>query len=120
MEYWKTDEWGRRYRIVDGIKEYEMEVTTTNGTYPQGFLPEMKKGQIQMGESEIQKTCPFKNGISRKCDKTCAFYSDDGCMKNRGETAGKKCPLNRYNCDRNCVFYDAGCKLIRSIGEVLK
>lgn len=109
MNDWQVDKDGRRFRkISEGCIEYETDYVF--------------KG-VNVEETKTvkpEKNCPFISGMSlvRKCRKECAFYSDNGCMKNTGDTAGKKCPFNPYTCDKDCALYDSGCKVARVMKEV--
>ena len=119
MSEWQTETnvFGgtRRYRIVNGVKEYETEVITSSGTYT--------KSQIEAGKTAKQgkyfqdvredKRCPFNSGGGLKlCRRDCAFWSDKGCMEST-DTKGKKCPIGIYECTDKCKLYDSGCKLFR-------
>lgn len=129
MSEWKTDNTGRRYKINNGIKEYEMDITTSYGSLTKSELEAVNRQNLVRAGSpqkikapenpEPQKSCPFKEGMTRTCNSECAFYAGGGCMKHQGDTAGRKCPFNPYPCMKDCVFYSAGCRIMRVMKEVL-
>lgn len=115
---WQTEvnQWGgvRRYRMVGGVKEYEMQVQTTSGTYTEGQIDKgLKKAEIKRPEEKREsKYCPFRSGNRLLCRNDCAFWDESGCMQS-AYTKGKKCPISLYPCDTDCKLYDNGCSLIR-------
>lgn len=137
MSEWKTDDAGRRYRIVkvgeEEIRDYEMDITTSYGTISQSKLEAVnrlnRQNLVRAGSPQKikapenpnpDKICPFKEGMTRKCDRGCAFFAGGGCMKSQGDTAGRKCPFNSYPCMKDCALYSDGCKVMRVMREVLK
>lgn len=112
---WQTEvnQWGgtRRFRMVDGVKEYEAIIKTTNGEFTES---QIEKGlhKVKTKAPEIKTEayyCPFRSGTRMLCKKDCAFWSEAGCMQVDDTTTGKKCPISLYPCDRSCKLYDNGC-----------
>ncbi len=130
MSEWmeEVNQWGgvRRYRMVNGIKEYEPEV---NGV-PQSVFLEMNRRDKERREQERQaervkqellKICPFSDpggAIARCSGDRCAFYVNDSCGAFRvwedHKTLGLQCPmLCRQLCRRDCAFsINDGCTLL--------
>ena len=126
--------WGgtRRYRMIDGIKEYEPIIETSAGTFTRSayeeylkHAPEREaKKQAEYArmaeEANNQRSCPFKDGIKRACDKEkCAFY-DGLCVLSKAamkpatkDSKGLKCPVSKggYSCLSDCAAYNHGCTL---------
>ena len=118
----EKNEWGgeRRYRIVDGVKEYELEVITSGGAVlPQSRLKEHHEA-AQRGKPERlaamrteTKRCLFDNGACK--GGKCILY-DDGCSlaeltEMRAATEGLYCPFSNEVCNTRCAVYDDGCGL---------
>ena len=124
---WQTDQYGKRFRMVGKVKEYEMTITVAGGIQiPESQLAEynermarQKKEQIETEKEEVQrrsaikpKKCPFKafqNSSNSTCNSLdCAMYDEEGCTMSylcNGHTHGKKCPLCR-DCNENCAWYN--------------
>ena len=117
---------GRRYRMVGGIKEYEME---RNGGPQSVFLASQKaqKAQQEAAREREQKeaaeraarrrNCPFSDGMQTDCKReACALFMD-GCTLARltpaKDTEGLQCPFDRYKhkCRKDCALYRNGCTL---------
>ena len=112
---------GKRFRMVGNVKEYEMTVmTSTRGTIPQS----------QIGESDGQQReprkfvpppppvwCPIMSGGTSCKGEKCALYAGGVCAlaNHRGDppadTKGRKCPFNPYQCRDDCGLYRNGCLL---------
>ena len=115
----------RRYRLVDGVKEYETLINTTNGLIPESRLKqqnELAREQLEQRlnqKAEPAKICPFTLGMKvRRCLDNCAF-NVNGCILSsqtaRPEvihTQGKTCPLGTGStlCSERCALYfDGSC-----------
>lgn len=117
MPEWKTDEFGKRYRMIGNIKEYEMMIRVDGGfEIPESQLAAYNASKIKEPPHEETKSlgrCPFKNGLDTGCRSDCALYTDRGCkIVNKAlktETAGKYCPFSPYPCSTDCCLYDGGC-----------
>ena len=122
----------RRYRIVGGIKEYEMMVQTSSGVVPESEIEERNRLAKKEKDERLKaaaledvplKICPFSDpgGEIKRCSgDRCAFYDDKGCAAFRGasedhNTIGKQCPmLLRQPCRRECSFYfPDGCSMLK-------
>lgn len=112
---------GKRFRMVGGIKEYEMMVTTTYGVIPESQLEERMKHVRKASQrdeikyttqKEDKKLCPFRE--LRECKPECALHNNNGSCnygKNVGKI-GKFCPFSGQNCDERCQLHtDYGCKI---------
>ena len=126
--------WGgtQKYKMVDGCKVYETTITTSKGTFTESAYEEYLKHAPEReakkqaeyarmrAEARARKTCPFKGGMGRACDKEkCAFFGDSCILSNAAtkpairDTKGLKCPINKggYSCLPDCVLYSSGCTL---------
>lgn len=120
---------GRRYRMVGGIKEYEMEI---NGVPQSVFFASQKaqKAQQEAAREREQKeaaeraarrrNCPFidSNGRNTDCSReACALFIGESCTLARltpaKDTEGLQCPFDRYKhkCRKDCALYRNGCTL---------
>ena len=120
---------GRRYRMVGGIKEYEMEI---NGVPQSVFFASQKaqKAQQETAREREQKeaaeraarrrNCPFidSNGRNTDCSReACALFIGESCTLARltpaKDTEGLQCPFDRYKhkCRKDCALYRNGCTL---------
>ena len=55
---------GRRYRIVGGIKEYEMQIQTAGGMITESQLEAENRAVKPQREKPTQRpNCPFKDGV---------------------------------------------------------
>ena len=113
----------RRFRMVDGVKEYEAEITVEGGiTIPESQIEAYNQRKRELQEAARKATpekpvfCPFNGGTSCKTHN-CALFVDAACnistiAKPSGiETAGKKCPFTPYQCRPDCALYASGCML---------
>lgn len=127
----EVNQWGgiKRYRMVGNVKEYEMEVNTSHGTFRESELQDFNRKNKEQSEQRYAKQraeeqeatgiCPFKvlnMNASTRCDENCAFFKD-GCRLSSKDTAtedtaGKYCPLAR-TCNASCAMYKNGCTLFR-------
>lgn len=134
---WQTEvnQWGgtRRFRMVGGVKEYELELNTTSGYVSQSKLAaqntEANKMRLEAyrrkeAEAEAQKRyCPFSSSLHNECSRDkCALFSTV-CVLSRGKTAardtkGLRCPFNAYMCREKCSLYNNGCLLTAAESEV--
>ena len=118
MDEWKTDEFGRKYRLIGNIKEYEMLVQTSNGIVPESHLSEhnarMRATQQEITQ-KIHGRCPFADGLKNECRSDCALYTERGCKvinkSLKTETVGKHCPFSPYPCTNDCRLYNEGCTI---------
>ena len=122
---WQRDEWGRRFRMVGNIKEYEMMVTIDGHSIPESCVEEynrQKAAALNKTAKTVDngKMCPFKrarNGLSYGCKTNCPFW-DDGCVFGSGsaasDTAGEFCPVCGI-CYKECALYDRGCTMIKTL-----
>lgn len=120
---------GRRYRMVNGVKEYEMEI---NGVPQSVFFASQKaqKAQQEAAREREQKeaaeraarrrNCPFidSNGRNTDCSReACALFIGESCTLARltpaKDTEGLQCPFDRYKhkCRKDCALYRNGCTL---------
>ena len=116
----EKNQWGgeRRYRIVDGVKEYETEITLSGGAVvPQSRLKEYHEDEESRKSERLAamrtetKRCLFDGACTRKC----VLY-DDGCSlarltQRRAATEGIYCPFINEKCNTRCAVYDDGCGL---------
>lgn len=121
----------RRYRMIGGVKEYEMDVTVDGITIPQSQLEDYHRRKKEAEKARLEaaknappppprKNCPiFDNTGLNNTDCTgekCALYMD-GCTLARftpaKDTAGLQCPFDRYKrgCRKDCALYRNGCTL---------
>jgi hypothetical protein len=122
----ETDSFGRqrRFRFVGQspfrVKEYEAEITTTKGTFPESKLKQINREDKPKPQPQPQaplRRCPFSKGINQECKgKLCAFFNDGCALANVSqeatrETAGLLCPLNNYPCGKTCALYNGGCTI---------
>ena len=123
---WETDELGRRFRRIGNCIEYEPTITTSNGTVRASALASHNEAMAKVGlnaeataEKPTSTICPFKRGMSNRCDgERCAMYMD-GCALRKlatglhaKETRGQRCPfLVGGACIQKCELYSNGCKL---------
>ena len=126
---WQTDEQGRKYRMIGGVKEYEMMIRIDGIEIPQSELAdyhERKRAAAQArAEAEKnkpapppRKVCPFASGLTTECDgENCALYLN-GCTLAGDEpptkaTEGLRCPFNAYHtCRKDCALFNTtGCAL---------
>lgn len=120
---------GRRYRMVNGVKEYEMEI---NGVPQSVFFASQKaqKAQQEAAREREKKEAAERAARRRNCpiyDNTglnntdcsleaCALYMN-GCTLARltpaRDTEGLQCPFDRYRhkCRTDCALYKGGCTL---------
>lgn len=114
-----------RFRMVNGVKEYEMKLETTDGMILESQLQEHNRNKREQREERIRKLnehifpakyCPFNGGTSCK-HNACALFMDSVCkfsmLADHGavETIGKKCPLTPSQCRDDCALYKDGCIL---------
>ena len=127
-EFDQVDQYGRRFRKVGNIVEYEPEI---NGVPRSVFFASQKAQKIAdeerrkreneaMRQAQTNRDCPFKvgrNQVKTSCEKDCPFY-DGGCVLANApttpttDTNGKYCPI-AGRCHDRCALYDHGCKLIQ-------
>lgn len=119
----------RRYRMIGGIKEYEMMVTVDGTEVPQSELNDYheRNKAIQLEEMKKTKTvkpparfCPLASGLQNGCTgQDCALYLN-GCALAQisgrppaKDTAGLTCPISTYKnkCRADCALYRGGCAL---------
>lgn len=132
---WQEDEYGKRYRMIGALKEYEMEI---NGI-PQSTFYANRKAQQERDKARyeaerkaaaeqlaLMRTCPFRDANSMKtsCSReACALFLN-GCSLAKTEpakdTKGLQCPLNRYlrECRTDCALYKGGCTLTGIISNI--
>lgn len=128
---WQTDEQGRSYRIVGGVKEYEMMIRIDGIEIPQSQLADYheRKRAAEQARAEAEKNkpappprkaCPFQSGLTTDCERErCALYMDGCALAQLSDeppakaTEGKKCPFNAYHtCRKDCaLFKETGCAL---------
>ena len=117
---------GRRYRIVGGIKEYEMQIQTAGGMITESQLEAENRAAKPQKERPAQRPdCPFKDGVKNSCSgESCALYLKGGCTlaqigsgQPAKDTAGLQCPFNRYKCSTTCALYKKGCMFTAVIKE---
>ena len=115
----------RRFRMIGGIKEYEMMIQTADGIE----IPESQLASYQQRKDAVKKakevihtpprrTCPFMDGMHSTCKgEKCALFLADGCALASftdkppiKDTKGLICPLNKYNspCTAECALYKRG------------
>lgn len=121
--------WGgtRRFRWVNGAKEYETQVKTTSGVVPQSRITEhsrqvtesraaeMEQSRKQSEDAErLRKVCPFSGSQCKR--SRCAVYMDGCLIVSRftgdpvKDTTGFECPFG-HKCNIKCVLYNNGCML---------
>lgn len=117
----------RRYRIVGGVKEYEMDVMTTHGTLTQSQLDTYNNDTHRDKKTHLEtepakKSCPLLSGMKTDCTREkCAAYFGGGCTLSRGkagrDTRGLQCPVSKYHypCREDCALYRNGCTLMTTI-----
>lgn len=128
---WQTDEQGRSYRMIGGVKEYEMMVKVDGIEIPQSQLTAYheRKKAAEQARKEAEKNrpappprkgCPFQSGLTTACEgEKCALYVDGCALAQLSDeppakaTEGKKCPFNVYHtCRKDCALFKAtGCAL---------
>lgn len=127
MSEWMMDENGRRYRLIgNGCREYEPEISIHGIMVPVSQADAVRE-QIREAEEKARKekaelearlsrlgSCPFTKGMRIQCRTQCAFYSEDGCMKNP-DAKGRRCPISNYVCAEECMLYDNGCQIIKKM-----
>lgn len=120
---------GRRYRMVGGIKEYEMDI---NGV-PESIFFASQRAQKERDAAQRdqekreaakraaqRRNCPFKDSMQTDCTReACALFLN-GCTLTRltdrlpaKATEGLQCPFSRYSskCRTDCALYNGGCTL---------
>ena len=119
---WQTAPNGKRFRMFGSSIEWEPEIFIHGAMIPvsqadsvrTAFKISEEKDRKQRARTETKERrmgfCPLKSGL--KCKKDCAFYSENGCMKNT-ETKGKMCPLVKHGCSEACMLYEDGCSIVR-------
>lgn len=134
---WQTDENGKRYRMVGGVKEFAPTIHTANfGTVYVDDLPKLnqryqeqeeqrrKQESEARADAETGRVCPFKEGrnqLHTKCEKSCAFYADTACVfasmdiQPTRDTNGADCTISRKRCGEVCAMYNHGCTLIEFV-----
>ena len=118
---------GKRYRMVGGVKEYEMEI---NGV-PESVFFASQKAQKERDEAKYKEdlqniliskrcNCPFSDSSQNNCKREkCALFIIDSCIlaqigdRPATDTTGKQCPLSResHQCNADCALYNGGCTL---------
>lgn len=118
MPEWKTDEFGKRYRMIGNIKEYEMMIRVDGGIeIPESQLAAYNANKVKEERCHVVQEsfgrCPFKNGLATACRSDCALFDTKGCKfvikLLKTDTAGKSCPFSSYKCSKECRLYDGGC-----------
>lgn len=117
----------RRYRMIGGVKEYEMMVTVDGIQIPQSEIEDYHRRKKEAEEAREAarravppppppRNCPFKDGLQTRCTgEKCAIYDGAGCALAQisataaRDTSGRKCPFNLYPCDAHCALYKSGC-----------
>ena len=121
--------WGgvRRYRMVNGAKEYELEIRTASGAViSQSQLEKhnQRNAAAEYGSESAQpsRDCPFRsNSLETKCLAECAFYTAAGCVlaatdiQNIPDTKDRRCPIAARYCTDSCAMYNSGCTLIQNM-----
>ena len=115
----------RHFRMVNGIKEYEMIVTVDGMSIPESQVEaynQRRKAQLaakierSRQQAEQQTYCPFFGGGKCKGEK-CALYGRQDCALSEitgaegTDTSGKICPFNGAQCRADCGLYKNGCVL---------
>ena len=121
----------QRYRMIGGVKEYEMMVKIDGIEIPQSQVEDYhrRKKEAEQARKEAEKNrpappprknCPlFDNtGLTNtECNREkCALYMD-GCTLARftpaKDTEGLQCPFDGYRrkCRKDCALYKNGCTL---------
>ena len=115
----EVNQWGgkRRFRMVGGIKEYEMQIKTAGGaSVPESRLNEYNRKNSRQYQDQQQKDafCPFKGSTCRRGE--CAIFDGQSCKLSQigkavTDTQGKSCPFSPYQCRSDCGLYHSGCVL---------
>lgn len=132
----------RRYRMIGGVKEYEMDVTVDGITIPQSQLADYHRRKKEAEQARIEaeknrpappppKNCPLADGMNTNCtQEKCALFLKGGCtlaqISDRPPakaTEGLQCPLSKYKskCRTDCALFNkTGCTLtaIKTESEV--
>lgn len=131
---WQVDEYGRRFRKIGDVKEYEMVYRIDGIEVPASQLEDFNRRQAEAAKARIEADkakptepkglCPFKRGRNNLhvgCERDCAFYGGTSCVlavtisQPARDTQGMKCPI-AGTCGTSCALYAGGCKFI----ELLK
>ena len=125
---WQTDEFGRRFRMIGGIRDFESTIRIDGIEVPESQLEAFHKARAEDKKKELDRArkktisapvrlCPFKrakNALNLNCVSDCSFY-DGGCSLSRSaatrETAGLFCPICN-KCFEQCAIYNHGCTMI--------
>lgn len=128
---WQTDEQGKKYRMIGGVKEYEMTIRIDGIEIPQSELEDYNKRKKAAAAAKAEaeknkpappprKFCPFQSGLTTDCDgEKCALYLNGCTLAQLSDeppakaTEGMGCPFSAYHiCRKDCALFKAtGCAL---------
>lgn len=123
--YNEVDEYGKRYRIIGNIKEYEPEITLSCGSVPASQVKKTVDNMSKMKPPAIEKvetkSCPFKHSNMRiNCITDCVLYINGKCTLSKlgdkdktVDTTNKKCPFSGRSCRSDCFLNNGGCVLAK-------
>lgn len=123
---WQKDKYGKRFRMVGNIKEYETMVRLSGKEVPESQVSEYNARNKAQTEAILKdenaksavpvKSCPFRTGLQQQCRDNCALHTINGCSlaliisrTPSADTSGKICPFGPYGCNKNCSLYNNGC-----------
>lgn len=123
---WEVDKYGKRFRKVGNVIEYELE-------YIHPRIPRNPEREAELRKQESEREakrhtghfCPFKDGLNTGCLTDCALYGKTACALSMKEepptkdTKEKNCPIYKKKCNETCALYFNGCGLV-SIVKGLK
>ena len=128
----EVTQWGgvRRFRMIGGIKEYEMRITVDGGMeIPESQLEDYNRRKKERQETTapkpVRKECPFSfTGMTHECrrEKCAVFYGEACALSSLAAvgtlgTEGKRCPFNPYPCRKDCALYKSGCVIPAAMKE---
>lgn len=140
----EVNQWGgvQRYRMIGGVKEYEMMVKIDGIEIPQSQIAAYHERKKAAEQARIEaeknrpappplKNCPLMDGLHTDCtQEKCALFLKGGCtlaqISDRPPakaTEGLQCPLSKYKskCRTDCALFNkTGCTLtaIKTESEV--
>ena len=134
----------QRYRMIGGVKEYEMLVKIDGIEIPQSQVEDYHRRKKEAEErrkaaatEELKnrpepKSCPFSDGYNNTCKREgCNIFLKGKCsIATIADASGveieeapaknSKCPFSIYGRCQGCALYNKGCAIVRIAATTYK
>lgn len=134
----------QRYRMIGGVKEYEMLVKIDGIEIPQSQVEDYNRrkkeaeerrkaaAQEELKNRPEPKSCPFSDGCNNTCKREgCNIFLKGKCsIATIADASGveieeapaknSKCPFSIYGRCQGCALYNKGCAIVRIAATTYK